>query len=143
MRDLAYGGIKDDMLHTLWLNRLPTDIRPLLVTLDKLDLNALAEIADEMMEAMHNPSITVPTSTNRTDSSLSIKQLEARIDELNQILATCLRDIKELKLKTNYRSRSRSKTLERTSTCYYHQKFGADARRCITPCGFTSTSQRN
>lgn len=102
MKDLAAGSVHDEMLHTLWVNRLPVTIRPLLVTSDTLDLNALAEMADRIMDATHSqPNVMATTTVSRVDSmpspsSSAMQRLERRMDELQRALAMCLKEITTL-----------------------------------------------
>lgn len=155
MKDLAAGSVHDEMLHTLWVNRLPVTIRPLLITSDTLDLNALAEMADRIMDATHSqPNVMATTTVSKVDSmpspsSSAIQHLERRVDELQRALAMCLKEITTLTSqsastgRSRYRSssRPRSRTPEHQGTCYYHRKFGADARKCTTSCNFQRPRQ--
>lgn len=158
MKDLAAGSVQDEMLHTLWVNRLLITIRPLLVTSNTLDLNALAEMADRIMDAIqYQPNIMATTATiNRVDSappssSITIQRLEQRIDEMQKALAMCLKEITALSSQSSSlgrfhhrsRSRPRSKTPERQGICYYHKRFGSNARKCTTPCSFQQQIQGN
>lgn len=163
MKDLAAGSVQDEMLHSLWINRLPVTIRPLLVTSNTLDLNALAEMADRIMDATYSqPNVMATTysqpnimAVSRVDatpstSSSSIQRLEQRVDELQKALALCLREITALSTQSSFqrpryrsRSRPRSKTPENAGICYYHKRFGTDAQKCTTPCTFKQQSQGN
>lgn len=47
MRTLAGTNVTDNMLRTLWLQRLPTRIQELLTVLDDMNLDKLAACADK------------------------------------------------------------------------------------------------
>lgn len=54
MRELAVGNAKDDIIHSLWLQRLPDNIKPMLAMSENLDLNTLAEMADRIIESTNS-----------------------------------------------------------------------------------------
>lgn len=47
MKILACSSVSENLLHTLWLQRLPIRIQELLIIFDKADLEKLAECADK------------------------------------------------------------------------------------------------
>lgn len=152
MRELAGDSMSDDMLHQLWLDRMPNQIKPLLVASANLTLNALAEVADRVTETIRC-SYVMATSTHgqrETTSSSMSSHLEERLDKLQQMMFECMKEIKEIKIKHNYRpsrpkSRSRSQSYQRSdkSSCYYHHHFGDKANKCVPPCSFKPREQGN
>lgn len=103
MRDLAAGAVNDDLLHQLWLDRMPAYIRPLLVTSEKLNLSALSEMADRILEVSNNSYSLATQTVSRIDTMANSKSLEKKIDEMQQLLVQCLHEIKELKLQQQVR----------------------------------------
>ncbi|XP_066590795.1 uncharacterized protein [Prorops nasuta] len=109
MRNLAARGITDDMLHTLWLNRLPSQLKPLLVDPNAV-MSQLEKRIDDLKKVLTYclTQMTQRMSRSRSDHSKS-------------------------------RHRSRSRTQEKRSICYYHQRFSSTAKKSTTPCSFTKT----
>ncbi|XP_017766957.1 PREDICTED: uncharacterized protein LOC108555687 [Eufriesea mexicana] len=67
-----YGGIiQEDELRTLWYSRLPANIRVILACHKDMDLNKVAEIADDMIDAL-GPCIQVAEAANtrRTEAAV-------------------------------------------------------------------------
>lgn len=164
MRELADGGIDNKVLQQMWLDRLPAQIRPHLITTDKLGLDTVAEFTDRFVDVLGtNPQVAATSARPFSQSNTS--NCEARFVELQQSLATCVKEIYDLKLQQQniqqqlqqvalqsqqqlqlinnqnqgHRSRNRSATPTRNGICYYHLKFGAEARKCTLPCKLSVT----
>lgn len=145
MTDLAKGEISNEILHQLWLERLPAHIRPHLLTINNLDLKAVGEMADRFTEFFSN-SYVMATSIAPPKLSPN-QQLEKKIDDMQILLVNCMQEIKNLKLQNQQRyqtdqprlSRPRSKTLTCQNICYYHERFGNNAKKCEAHCLLNST----
>ena len=82
MRDLAVDAVNDDLLHQLWLDRMPAHIRPLLVTFEKFNLNALSEMADRILEVSNNSYSLATQTISRVDTTVNSKSFDKQIDEM-------------------------------------------------------------
>ncbi|XP_066585465.1 uncharacterized protein [Prorops nasuta] len=139
MRDLAKGDIGADILHQLWLERLPAHVRPHLLTSSTFGLDGVAELADRLFDVFSSSYTVAATSSS---NSCNEKRLEQRLDEMQSLILNCMQEIKELKLtqqsnnSKNFRQRprSRSKTPARRKLCYYHERFGKQAKKCEEHC---------
>ena len=87
MKDLAVNSINEEMLHNLWVSRLPTTIRPLPPS-DALKLDVLAEMADRLMETV---------TLNKPILSSSRSSLETQMTELQSAMAFCMKEILDMK----------------------------------------------
>ncbi|KAM0727559.1 hypothetical protein ACS0PU_005808 [Formica fusca] len=157
MRELAADGLKEDVLRSLWLDRMPAQIRSILVASEGIDLNGLAEIADRVLDTIsHSSVMAVQKTSNSNNDASAVFKLEKRMDDLQRVLTafieTTTKKFSELQFNAqseNNRSRSRSRSQTRSSTpvcsgvCYYHHRFGAEAQRCTKPCSFVSQNQGN
>ncbi|KAF7990188.1 hypothetical protein HCN44_010889 [Aphidius gifuensis] len=99
MKELAGESMTEDMLHQLWLDRMPNQIKPLLVVSSTLTLKALAEVADRVLEASRSSFVMATTAYGQKDASISTthNRLEQRLDNLQQMLMECMKEIKEMK----------------------------------------------
>lgn len=148
MKDLSKGGVADDVLHSMWLRRLPVHIQPILAASEEVGLNGLAVMADRVIDtgtASHVLAVSNKVATP-SDSYMftQISRIEQRIEEFSVALTTCLRDIAQLKTQGSQfkpRYRSRSRTPNRSGICYYYQRFGEAATRCTTPCNYKPKSE--
>ncbi|XP_066587637.1 uncharacterized protein [Prorops nasuta] len=145
MRDLAKGEVGNEILHQLWLERLPAHVRPHLLTSNHLDLDGVAEMADRLIEVF-NTSYVMATSSNNQEQATNLK-IEQKLNDMQALILNCMQELKELKMgacstgasptRRHYpRSRSRSKTPSRSQNnlCYYHQRFGKQAKKCTEGC---------
>lgn len=138
MRSLANGGVKDEFLRTMWLQRLPSQTQAILATSSEA-LDNLALMADKIGE-ISNPST----------SNIAAIQNASEVSELrNQIsaLTTAVNNLKFSRGRSQSRSNSRNRQRRQRSSsqqvCYYHRKFGTNARCCRQPCNYNETQSGN
>lgn len=156
--------IEDDFLKSLWLQRLPPTVQAILQCQPDIPLTKTAEMADKIMEAMlpslsslssNIDSINVPSLTAMQDS---INRLEHKLDELHKKSTTVetlenkitelYNQIRQMTLNNNKfrkfsRPRSQQSTIKdqvNTNLCFYHEKYGNAAHKCVPPCSFTENS---
>lgn len=138
MRQLSSGRVSDDMLKSLWFQRLPTTIKAVLsVSADSLD--KLAVMADKINDHLNTPSlcqVSAPKPNSRLD------QIETQIGEiLKRIdgLSTSQQQNSRGRSKSRNRSKNRSRNSSETEhLCWYHHKFGNNATKCRPPCSHKS-----
>lgn len=152
MRDLAAGKVTDNILKSVWMQRLPSQVQAILATsADKLD--QLAQMADRVAEictpsicnvSNETPNRTTDLQTQVTELSSQLQQLRAEINSVRQHRprhsAWHMRD----RSRSRNRHRSRAPTPNRdhgTGSCWYHRKFGAKAKKCEAPCTYLGTNQ--
>lgn len=154
MRDITKDSISDDVLHSMWLSRLPPYIQPLLAASEDVGLNGLAVVADRVIDTgnMANVMAITPSPTTVHANYVTVPQMnrvEQRIEEITLTLTSCLQEITQLKAQliqkreTRPRSASRTRpnTPDQNGVCYYHRRFGAKATRCTIPCSYQSKAE--
>lgn len=131
MQRLAADNLSDDALRTLWMQRLPLNVQQILsVSSDKL--SGLAKIADKI----HDVSGLVPT--------ISAVQHDARFTALEKQISKLSESIERLSRTPSRFRRSMSPNRRKLSPspinhqklCWYHHRFGKNARKCTSPCDF-------
>lgn len=141
MRSLADQQIGDDFLRNMFIQRLPSNVRAVLASSDD-SLEKLASMADKILE-IASPSFVNEVSKPSDNIQSQVNALQKQIQELT----TAISNIGKIQ----YRSRSRNRRMRSKSNsrdnskfpnCYYHHKFGAQARRCEKPCAFTPENTR-
>lgn len=131
LRTLAGNAISEDILRNIWLSRLPSDTQKIL-TVCAGDLDALSQTADRILEMYPSTSVAVVTSQPKGDSALT--ELQAQVAELTAQVASLRAE------RTNRRSRrhrspgKRSRSPSSSRICWYHRRFGSEARKCSPPC---------
>lgn len=136
MRQLAGMKLSDELLKTLWLQRLPSQTQAILaVSEDGLD--KLALMADKIGESASSaPSHCY--AMGQTGPQSEIAQLRQQVFELAEQMKQLARQGGRLRHRSKGRQgrgRSHSPHSE-ASRCWYHSKFGNKAKKCNTPCSF-------
>lgn len=133
MKQLAGDKVKDDFLKTLWLQRLPQQAQAILsVTEDTLALDKLAVMADKISDSSFGS-----VSEIQKDKQSELSELKAQISELSEQVRRLSRprDKSPGRRRFNYRNRSKSARRQQSSNkCWYHENFGAAAKKCRSPC---------
>lgn len=143
MRELSCGKISEELLQTLWLQRLPTTIQTVLATSNG-DLNQLVVMADSMFDISETSVQSISSSSENQLSDLVnvVYKIEDKISSLQKDLHAS---------RSKYRSISRNRakpaspqlSASTESFCYYHKHFGNKAIKCKTPCDFTNSKNSN
>lgn len=136
MQELSSGlGVESTLLRMLFLQKLPPNVRGILSICDE-PLSNIALMADKMIETMSGTvaSVSKPEETPTTET-----------DDLKAQVAALTAEVRRMKLQP---SRSRSRSLSRTrdarspsrnpdDVCWYHRKYGNNARQCREPCSYS------
>lgn len=131
LRTLASNAVNDDILRNIWLSRLPPDAQKIL-TVCAGDLDALAQTADRISEMY--PSVCVAAVRPQSETDSNFAALQAQITELTTQVAA-LRTQNNSRRSRRYRSPGkRSRSPSATKLCWYHRRFGSEARKCSPPC---------
>jgi hypothetical protein len=143
LRSLAGTTLSDEnILRQLWLRRLPQYVQGILAAQGDLNLERIADIADKIIEAQ-----PCPANAYAVSSSPPINTMMLQIEELNKqvaALTSALSDRSRPRTRPNSRARSTSlRKSPKSILCWYHGRFGKNARRCISPCNFKAENTEN
>ena len=144
---LATAGDTNNFLRKLFLQRLPANVRMVLASTDQgMEFHRLKVMANKVMEVA-TPSVAAITSTPqidvpRTSDDSELKQMTEEVSRLASLVASMTL------VDQTRRNRNRSvarfcrphspapKVSQDNPLCFYHQKFGEDARKCRHPCSW-------
>ena len=135
------SGIDNSLLRELFLQRLPPNVRMVLAsTAEPVTLEALASLADKIMEVA---TPTVSTINHSSDHLLSeLSSLKAELSQLKQLITSRNPSHRPSRSRPNSPARPRSNTPQPSSDlCWYHQHFGSNAQKCRSPCSFPGNDQ--
>lgn len=135
-----------------WMKRLPTSVQASLKTVpSNMSIADIINIADNVYEVFQGQSFSVNLVTQPANASSNNmlqdlaaqnSRLENEIFEIRQMLsnmnmnnASSQRDSRSRNFNDN-RTRSRSRTPGNNRLCWYHEKYGNRANKCIKPCSF-------
>lgn len=148
LRGLAGTDVKDALLQTIWSARLPPQIQAIISGVGE-PLNQLAARADKIAEVLQPVQVAACSKVPPAETSLAdqiatltkaVERLQSRLDRQD---AGGSKDRRRShsrgpsKVRDN-RSRSRTPKPNPDGHCYFHARFGADARKCRDPCTFAS-----
>lgn len=140
MRSLANGGVTDDFLRTMWMQRLPMQSQAILSTSTE-QLDNLAKMADKIGD------INVPVYSSGSGISAvhvfpDLEEIKKQIEALNAAIQQLRRE--RSRSRSGGRSQHNNRSSSTCGNCYYHRRFGQKAVKCRQPCTFISnTSQGN
>lgn len=141
MQSLAGDSIKSEALKTLWLRRLPSQVRAILAVSSE-ELPQLALLGDKIMETMSYQCIESAATSVSSVSATS--KLEEQISQLSKEFSRFRNDNQSFRNSSNNRSRSKSQDRNQEKICYYHKRFGINAKKCTKWCTFNrQKSQSN
>ncbi|XP_036320435.1 uncharacterized protein LOC118734944 [Rhagoletis pomonella] len=146
MRRLAPSTGCESILRTLFIAELPKNIRPLISVWEDKDLDKLAKMADKILETSDTDSayamsavVSLPEQKRQEvdainskkldviDVALTLRSLSEKVDKLSEEVRYCRKS-------TFSRSQNGNEGSDKKSLCYYHTKFGDNARKCQPNC---------
>ncbi|XP_029675768.1 uncharacterized protein LOC115243157 [Formica exsecta] len=141
LQTLANNNVPEQLLRTLWLGRLPQQAQVILATRTEDRLEDVAEQADRITEVTSRMTVAVATATQPS--------IEDQIKALTQQVEMLSAQIRERHSRSRSRARNQAPR-ERSSSrvhkrreankddgqCFFHQRFGVEAKKCRQPCTF-------
>lgn len=136
LRTLAGPSFPEQLLLTIWTNRLPHHIQGILVAQKQSSLEDSGDLADKLQEISAQPMHIHAASKAAVPCDDTKEQLRL----LQQQVADLTRLVTSLTTGNGRNSRSRSGSRSRTfnGLCWYHKQFAANASKCIQPCTWSA-----
>ena len=129
----ALNSDPQTLKRALFLANLPSDVRSILAGNNFADTDTLAEAADRVCEARTSGVQQVFRAPTETHSANMEPPFEHNVvtPSLNETVFAISRGKRQL-------TPQQRGTTSSSSVCFYHQRFGPDARRCLHGCKFAS-----
>jgi hypothetical protein len=136
------------MLRSLFLQKLPKSIQEILAPMEKTtELSVLADSADRIHRIQSAPAVNAitasPSRPRERDEELygMVQNLSRMVQTLQLNQGRRLRSPSPRRSlsRDRYRHVSRSNSPE-SDLCWYHERFGAQATKCRSPCNFYKIS---
>lgn len=144
LRNLAGPQVPDDFLRTVWTSRLPPNVQTIVASQPKSDLDDVADLADRVNDI--TPSVSHVASVAPSAHTSTLENKVAELTRQVEILSMQVKKANHFKNSKWQRSRSnsrhRSQDRSNQGYCYYHNKFGSRAKKCVPPCKFNSGNQK-
>lgn len=160
MLRVAGTALSEETIISLWTSRLPHEIRSVVAVSEERAAKR-GELADRAME-----SVQLAQGVRFVEPELAAKPVSERTPDENELIrvfkAALREEYRRDDLRRSRRSRSHSRmrhgqpralsrnrndsSQERSQFCYFHRRFGQQARNCRQPCAFrrpTSPAQQH
>jgi len=150
LRNLAGNNCTDTIIRSLFLEQLPESARSILTISPEGNLDTLAMQTDRILEAIKPQVALVKAGSTQSDTNNNVASgIQAEINEIRNMVEKLSTEFKRGRSRSNskarYHNRVRSKSRDKTVStnnsnnnnnvlCYYHSRFGDQARRCQKPC---------
>lgn len=139
LRHLAGKNIPDDFIKTIWSSRLPASLQTVIASQPTSTLEALADLADKVHDLV--PQAPQVASTDAVNN-LTLNKLANEVAELSRQVKFLTMNADRSRSRDRHphpqkkgRTRSRS-NYRKYPNCFYHNKYGDNARTCIKPCDY-------
>lgn len=144
MKEQAGNTVSDEFIKGLWMQRLPEIVRQILSASND-DLNTLAKMADQIYNSTDNRFNTFSVSDSKKPTLESLfEKIDEKLDKLNTRLNRIESGAHKSRRDNTPNSRNRSKSNNKdTEICFYHERYGEDAKKCREPCVFKNQQQKN
>lgn len=143
MREVSKGMLNDDVLESLWSSKLPQTMRAVIAPL-QVSITQKAESADKIADiASFQTSAIVQKITEPRNEIHELKaQIEAltqKFDQISQKFDNSRSRSRSQKRSGNNKKRNSSPSpnvKKEYDQCWYHFKFGNEAKKCTNWCKF-------
>ena len=143
------GAMDSSVLRELFLQRLPANVRMVLASSPgTTNLENLAQLADKIVEVAA-PAVSAVSATHLSDE---FERLRAEVTSLRKVVESLpkttanKRDHPQSRPRGHSRSQSRGRSpsphpATEVPICWYHRRFGDEARKCTQPCSYSGNGQ--
>lgn len=162
MRDIYPDDMNDALLEQCWMQKLPSTVRTVIAGLSG-PLDALAERADRVMEATRGGTELAAVNRRHIATSFppsgelepeearevaATSNIDARFGALENMIHALSTQLAALKPSFPTRDAPQPTAPTRSNAtsagwCYYHERYGHDARKCRDPCTFAPATRKN
>ncbi|CAE1255955.1 unnamed protein product [Acanthosepion pharaonis] len=148
---LGDNKMSENIMRSLWLDKLPTTTTQILAPMtEETQTEKLADIADRIHESFRSRRVNSIQPQPAQQRDREFNDLKSTVERLSIQLQGLLQKDRQYRRDKcpGYRKRSfsRGRTDNRNrkdEICYYHKRFGPEARRCTHPCSFNNANAGN
>ncbi|KYQ50112.1 hypothetical protein ALC60_10805 [Trachymyrmex zeteki] len=114
---------------------MPENVRSLLTISELADLSKLVLQADRIADVTRNTVAVVSANNPKAHDKTSKEGTD--IQKLKKIVESLTREVKRNTQRSRSKLRERGRSKEwKANVCYYHDRFGEQAKNCRSPCTF-------
>ena len=138
MKSLAGTRVSNEIMRTLFMDRLPENVKCILAVTDTMDLDNLSGIADKIYEQF-SASTTISEICSNNKINQDSSGLDGKLNEIIHRIDALERRSRQHQAKQFVqvpRARSKSRSRKDSGLCWYHWRFADKASKCVQPCKF-------
>lgn len=129
------SGITDDLVKKLWFRQLPSQLEASLRPFADKDMETITKFADEIYEIYKRPHGLSVVEESKKPGAIpkrvdEVAELKAEISELKRAIAQLSTSNSRGRSHSRGRSSSKNRDKSESRLCFFHYKFGDDARKC-------------
>ena len=138
MQRTADGRVTDDFLEPLWLSRLPDHVSAVVSALE-VPLVQKGKAADKVMDKLVSRPLRAVAAVNPVPLDSQFTEMQKAITNLSLQVAELTRERGRRFQRRRSVSRRRASSRPRANPdiCWFHERFGDQARRCDAPCRYS------
>ncbi|XP_075150521.1 uncharacterized protein LOC142224625 [Haematobia irritans] len=138
LKELAKDKVSDDFLKSLWLQRLPANVRAILQA-SNAELGDLAKLADKVMEVSDFEQVCAIEKPSQESTMSEICRRMSRLERnFDRMFKKQIRSRSSSSRSCRNQSNS---SVPASGECWYHRRFGPKSEKCRAPCSFTTTQK--
>lgn len=146
IRHLSRGRCSKDVIRAIFLEQSPANCRSILSLSDLTDVSRLSLVADKVIEQINVGDHSIAAVSVDNELMKRVDALASKVDPLSTQANQRSRSLS--RNKTNSRSElnhSRNRSVDRRNNgrCYYHARFGRNAKFCNAPCSWNQSGNGN
>lgn len=131
----------NNIIRDFWLQRLPSTARAVLAGMIRskpdISFTELSLVADEIVDSIKNGNNNVSEISEEPEVN-AIRTTGPVNDRLSKLEESISRIEKSLKTLSNVKQQNTQQNSNTSTLCWYHFKFGNNAKQCRQPCTFHS-----
>ncbi|XP_036339732.1 uncharacterized protein LOC118749049 [Rhagoletis pomonella] len=154
IKSLAGSKVSDNVLRTLFLERLPEKFKCILAVTEAAQLDKLSNLADKSFEQFSPTSMSIAELGQKNVRSDLPRPVASSLSELPDLLPkldSIISRIEAIENRTrashrvnssrhrSSQSRSKSRNSKDLGLCWYHWRFAEKATKCLQPCAFKNS----
>jgi hypothetical protein len=147
LRQLGGADISDNLLRTMWADRLPQHLQAAVALQIDTPLDKVATVIDHMHDLVPSRQVYATSTQEHNATFVTKSELVAELGDIKAQITKLTEAVEKLGQRDRSRNRSRGRSPHSSSQnpdyCYFHNRFGDKAYKCVKPCTYQQGNARS